>query len=163
MDHSLAGRYQRVTGWIRRGLGCIALVGLLAPWVAAAAVLPESEARAVRAIVQAQLDAFAADDAERAFSYASAPVQAQFGNPSRFMEMVLGGYPMVVRPAAISFFQPETDDAPTARASSVRQVVQLRDREGRLWKAVYLLERSAGEDWRISGCVVAADDGRSMT
>lgn len=163
MTHSLANRCLRAIGWIRHGLGCIVLAGLLAPLATAAAVLPEAEARAVRAVVQAQLDALAADDAERAFSYASAPLQAQFGTASQFMAMVLGGYPMVVRPAAISFFQPETDDSPTARASSVRQVVQLRDREGRLWKAVYILERSAGEEWRIGGCIVAADDGRSMT
>lgn len=163
MNHSLANRCQQTMGWVRRGLACIAFAGLLVPLAAGAAALPEPDARAVRAVVQAQLDAFAADDAERAFSYASAPVQAQFGNASRFMAMVLGGYPMVVRPSAVSFFQPETDDAAITRASSVRQVVQLRDREGRLWKAVYLLDRSAGGDWRISGCVVAPDDGRSLT
>jgi len=41
--------------------------------------------------------------------------------------------------------------------------VQLRDREGRLWMATYMLERQADAGWRISGCVVVADSGKSMT
>jgi hypothetical protein len=41
--------------------------------------------------------------------------------------------------------------------------VQFRDREGRLWMATYTLERQAGAGWRISGCRVVADNGKSMT
>ena len=111
-------------------------------------------------MVQAQLEAFAADDAERAFSYASASIRAQFGDAASFMAMVRGGYPMVVRPAAVSFFQAQTDDG---AAVTVRQTVQLRDREGRLWRATYLLERQAAVGWRISACVVVADSEKSVT
>jgi hypothetical protein len=67
---------------------------------------------------------------------------------------------MVVRPAAVSFFQAQVDDGAEA---TVRQVVQLRDREDRLWMATYLLERQAGAGWRINGCVVRADSARSWT
>ena len=76
------------------------------------------------------------------------------------MAMVRSGYPMVVRPAAVSFFQVlvEMGTSPT-----VTQLVQLRDREGRLWKATYLLERQTGAGWRIGGCVVATDSGKSST
>ena len=119
-----------------------------------------ADAHAVRDVVQAQLEAFAADDAERAFSYASASIRAQFGDAASFMAMVRGGYPMVVRPAAVSFFQAQTDDG---AAVTVRQTVQLRDREGRLWRATYLLERQAGVGWRISACVVVADSEKSVT
>jgi hypothetical protein len=45
----------------------------------------------------------------------------------------------------------------------VTQALQLRDDEGRLWMATYLLERQAGMGWRISGCVVAADSSNSLT
>jgi hypothetical protein len=48
-------------------------------------------------------------------------------------------------------------------AATVRQVVQLRDRDGRLWLATYLLERQPGIGWRIGGCVVTSDAGRSST
>lgn len=144
-------------------LWCALWVGLLVPLAAGAAVLAEADARAVRQVVQDQLDAFATDDAERAFSYASPSIRAQFGDAAGFMAMVRSGYPMVVRPAAVSFFRPQADDAADANAASVRQEVRLRDRDGRLWMATYLLERQPGIGWRISGCVVRADDGKSST
>jgi hypothetical protein len=136
------------------------MFGLLASAAAGAAKLAELDNSAVRRVVEAQLDAFAADDAERAFSYASKGIQAQFVDAATFMAMVRGSYPMVVRPAAISFLQAQpTDDA----AGTVLQPVHLRDRAGRLWRADYMLERQAGGGWRISGCVVVADSAQSST
>ncbi len=146
--------------WTRRRLGCVALIGLIVPAAAGAVMLAESDARAVRQVVEAQLEAIAADDPARAFSYASSSIQALFGDANTFMAMVRSGYPMVVRPAAVSFFQPQVE---VGTPATVTQLVQLRDREGRLWKATYVLERQAGTDWRISGCVVAADSGKSST
>ena len=144
-------------------LWCALWFCLLVPVAAGAAVLAEADARAVRQVVQAQLDAFAADDAERAFSYASASIRAQFGDAANFMAMVRSGYPMVVRPATVSFFQPQAGGTADGAPASVRQEVQMRDREGSLWMATYLLERQPGTGWRISGCVVRADSGKSST
>ena len=155
--------------WARRCLWCLSMLGLLAPLAVGAVVLAEPDARAVRKVVEAQLDAFAADDAERAFSYASVSIRAQFGDAATFMAMVRGGYPMVVRPAAVSFFQAQAveggeraEGATVTVRQTVRQNVQLRDREGRLWMATYLLEQQAGVGWRINGCVVVADSGKSL-
>lgn len=146
--------------WTRRRLGCVALISLLVPTLAGAAPLAEPDARAVRRLVEAQLEAFAADDAPRAYSYASASIQAQFGDAITFMAMVRNSYPMVVRPAAVSFFRPHVEAGTPA---TVTQLVQLRDREGRLWRASYRLEQETGGAWRISGCVVTADSGKSST
>lgn len=55
-------------GGLRRALGWLAVLGLLMPLVAAATHLSEPDARAVREVVQAQLDAFTADDADSANS-----------------------------------------------------------------------------------------------
>lgn len=148
--------------WSRRRISGALLLGLLGPVAASAAALAEPDASAIRRVIEAQLDAFAADDAERAFSYASTGIRAQFGDATTFMAMVRGGYPMVVRPAAVSFYVPQ---AP-ARASApdtARQDVQFRDREGRLWLATYLMERQSGASWRISGCTVVAATGKSLT
>ena len=142
----------------RRSLGCVALIGLLVPTLAGAAQLTESDERAVRQVVEAQLKAFAADDAALAFSYASASIQAQFGDADNFMAMVRSGYPLVVRPSSVSFFQPQIE---VGTPATVTQRVQLRDREGRLWMATYRLEWQTSAGWRISGCVVAADGGKS--
>lgn len=153
MTH-LHGRLQR---WARPWLLRVALVVLLAPAAAGAAALAEADVRAVRSVIQAQLDAFAADDAERAFSYASAALRTQFGDAATFMAMVRAGYPMVVRPETVAFFQPQSSDG------VVWQTVRLRDRAGRLWLATYQLAQQADAGWRIHGCVVAADAGKSST
>jgi hypothetical protein len=149
--------------WALRRLWCAWCLCLVLPVAAGTTGLDEADVRDIRQVVQAQLDAFAADDAERAFSYASTAIRTQFGDAPSFMAMVRSGYPMVVRPAAVSFFRPQADDAADASPASVRQAVHLRDREGGLWTATYLLERQAGSGWRISGCVVRADDGKSSS
>ena len=99
-----------------------------------------------------------AGDAERAFSYAAPAIRAQFGDAQRFMAMVAGSYPMVIRPASTVFFQPTLD-----ADGDVLQVVQLRDTAGKLWRASYLLARQPGNAWRIAGCVVAPDTGAGTT
>jgi hypothetical protein len=159
MNISLQGR-GGVMAWLRRCAGCVVLLGLLAPLAAGAAPLAKPDARAVRQVIEAQLEAFAADDAERAFSYASPAIRAQFGDAKNFMAMVRGGYPMVLRPAAVSFFQARTADGAD---TTVSQPVHLRDREGRLWLATYVLQRQTGVGWRIDGCVVVADSGQPLT
>jgi hypothetical protein len=123
-----------------------------------AAPLSRPEAKAVRAVVEAQLRAMAAGNAEQAFSYAAPAIRAQFGDAQRFMAMVAGSYPMVIRPAATVFFQPTLHDD-----GDVLQVVQLRDAAGKLWRASYLLARQPQGAWRIAGCVVAPDASANAT
>ena len=118
----------------------------------------ETDSRDIRAVIQAQLDALAADDVEcRAFAYASPAIRVRFGDADTFMAMVRDGYPMLVRPAATAFYQPEEVDG------AVVQSVGVRDRAGRSWRATYQLQRQADRSWRIDGCVVAPDSGRSST
>ena len=150
----------RLSSWARRWLLRVSLAVLLVPVapVAVGAVgLAVGDERSVRSVIEAQLEAFAADDAERAFSYASAAIRTQLGDAATFMAMVKSTYPMVVRPAAISFFQPRRTEG------AVWQTVQLRDRAGRLWLATYQLQQQAGAGWRINGCAVVADSGKSST
>ena len=129
----------------------------LAPLTLAAQAVSAADARAVREVVEAQLKALAVDDAVRAFSYASPTIRSQFGDAANFMAMVQAGYPMVLRPAATAFFQPEAIDG------AVLQVLQLRDRAGKAWLATYALQRQPDGRWRINGCAVQADTGKSST
>jgi hypothetical protein len=123
---------------------------------APAKALADADVRAIRGVVEAQLKAFAADDAARAYALASPAIQAQFGDAPNFLRMVREAYPVVYRPAATAFFRPEaTDDG------SVVQVVQMRDQAGRAWLATYQLQRDASQRWRISGCVVLPDEGKA--
>ncbi|MBP6406435.1 MAG: DUF4864 domain-containing protein [Proteobacteria bacterium] len=123
--------------------------------MAAAVALSDADAASVRATVQGQLDAFAADDAARAFSYAAANVRQRMGTAQRFMAMVRAGYPVVYRPASVAFLVPQrlADGTAVLRA-------QMTDSQGAGWLAVYTLVRQKDRSWRISGCEVQPGQGR---
>lgn len=126
----------------------------LALWPAAhAAPLSPADERAVRSTVQAQLAAFAADDAPLAFSYAAPNVREALGTAAGFMAMVREAYPVVYRPASVAFLQPDSRDG------QVFQRVQMLDAAGEAWLATYSLQRG-GKGWLITGCVVVANKGR---
>ena len=139
------------------GLLVSALSALAKPLPASAMAVAERDARAVRAVIEAQLKSFTVGNAESAFSHASAAIRTQFGDAASFMSMVRARYPMLVQPAATSFFVPEWADG------AVLQKVQLRDTEGRLWLASYQLLQQADATWRINGCVVLPDSDKSST
>jgi Domain of unknown function (DUF4864) len=70
---------------------------------------------------------------------------------------VLQAYPMVVRPRSVSYLQPQAADG------DVLQTLRLRDRDGQIWLANYLLQRQRNGKWLINGCDVVADDERLST
>ncbi|MCY7318572.1 MAG: DUF4864 domain-containing protein [Ramlibacter sp.] len=121
----------------------------------AAAPLSDIEANEVRAVIVTQLQAFAQDDADSAFATATPGVRAAIGNPGRFLAMVRGEYPMVYRPASVSFLKPEEE------SGTVMQLVQITDRDDKAWLALFALERQPDSSWRISGCIVTANPWRS--
>ncbi|WBY00967.1 DUF4864 domain-containing protein [Ramlibacter tataouinensis] len=116
---------------------------------AAAEPLPEPEAQKVREVIVAQLSALALDDADKAFETATPEVRAAIGTPTRFLALVRAAYPMVYRPASVSFHRPEQEDG------GVLQMVEIRDDDDKAWLALFALERQPDQSWRISGCVVA--------
>jgi len=132
----------------------LALFGLARAVGAQAAGVPPTDARQVRAVIQGQLDAFAADDAKRAFSYASPAIREMFGTPERFIDMVRASYPMVYRAASVSFFEPEMIEG------ELFQRVRMTDSSGAVWLAIYRMQRQSDKSWRINGCEVVESAGR---
>ncbi|MEO8923242.1 MAG: DUF4864 domain-containing protein [Caldimonas sp.] len=116
--------------------------------------VPAVDAKAIRAVVEAQLAAFAADDARGAFSYAAPSIREMFGTPDRFMAMVRAGYPVVYRAESVIFLNPLRSQG------QLFQGVQLTDADGSLWLATYRLERQPDSSWRISGCDVQPSSGK---
>jgi hypothetical protein len=114
-----------------------------------------ADARAARTVVAAQLDAFASDDAERAFSYAAPAIRTMFGTPERFLAMVRSGYPVVYRAAGATFL------VPLRVGAELVQGVHLTDADGAVWLATYRLERQADGAWRIKGCDVQRASGKT--
>jgi len=107
-------------------------------------------------VIVAQLSALALDDADKAFETATPEVRAAIGSSNRFLAMVRGAYPMVYRPASVSFHKPEEEDG------SVLQLVEIRDGNDKSWLALFALERQPDTTWRISGCVVAENHWQSI-
>jgi len=106
-----------------------------------------------RSAVQAQLDAFANNDALKAFLLSSDVVRERFGSPDRFMAMIRRSYPMVCRPASVAFLKPQWEN------SDLMQAVQMTDAQGSGWLATFRLEPQAKGPWLIAGCKVEPSEG----
>lgn len=133
-----------------------ALLLALAPLFAAAqdAVSPE-DARAVREVIQAQLDAFLHDDAPRAFALATPGIRRTFGSPENFLEMVRNSYAVVYRPKSVVF------EAPQMVEGQVLQPVRFSDADGHGWIAIYPMQRQPDGSWRTDGCQLARLAGQA--
>ena len=134
---------------MRRALIATALVLALAPALAGAQTVPAADARAVRAVIEAQLAAFRRDDAARAFSYAAPGIRDSFGTPERFMAMVREQYAVVYRPRSVSF------EEPVIVGEDLVQPVRMTDGYGHAWMAIYPMARQPDGSWRINGCHLA--------
>jgi len=135
---------------------------LLALWLfttaslAAAAAPADEENQRIRAVILAQLEAFADDDADAAFDTATPGVREAMGHPGRFLAMVRGIYPMVVRPASVAFLEVEL------QAREAWQLARIVDGSGKPWLALFILERQPDGKWRIGGCSVSEMRGQPV-
>ena len=140
--------------FLKRAFLFAAFVAFQALMPAHAQVRSAKDEQAVQAVVQSQLAAFAKDDADKAFSYATPELRKTIGSASAFMAMVKGSYPVVYRPASVAFLKAE------GSGDEVIQKVQMLDASGTSYLAVYSLQRQKDKTWRISGCVVVENKGR---
>lgn len=131
------------------GLGLSAVMG-----AALAEDVPAAVAVKARAVVQAQLDAFAADDARRAFLLASPGARRHLGSPDNFINLVRKRYAVVYRPASVAFLKPQLIDGVVVLG------VQMTDTQGAAWLATYTLERQPDGLFLIEGCELAENEGR---
>lgn len=111
----------------------------------------EHSAMAAKAVVQGQLAAFAKDDADLAFSFASPDIKAVFKTPQNFIQMVISSYPAVYRPAKVVFLKP------LGLGPELLLPVQLTDFSGKAWLAQYSLQQQADGKWLINGCILSED------
>lgn len=98
----------------------------------------------IEGVIGSQIEAFQADDFVGAFEFAHSNIRNIFRTPENFGRMVTQGYPMVWRPAEVTY-------------------LELREVEGDLWQkvrivdgkgAVHLLDyrmKQTSDGWKISG------------
>lgn len=111
--------------------------------------------RAIRDVIADQIAAFGRDDAERAFSHATAKIRGMFGTADRFIEMVRRGYRPVYRPREVEFLDLVQVHGRTT------QVVFLVGPDGVPVQALYFMELGPDGAWRIDGCVLIPAPDRS--
>jgi len=99
---------------------------------------------AARDVIADQIAALKADDFETAYQFSSPFIQEKFPSPQRFGQMVREGYPMVWRPAEVTFLEARETNG------KLWQEVFLRDAGGRGWIAEYELVEIDGA-LRING------------
>ncbi|CAN5131534.1 DUF4864 domain-containing protein [soil metagenome] len=105
-------------------------------------------------VIAGQLQALQADDGTTAYSFAAPSIKMLFPSPEIFMSMVKNGYPQVYRPQSYKFAEITTD--PFGRPA---QHVTIIDGNGKLWTAVYTMERQADGTWKIAGCSIIEAPG----
>jgi hypothetical protein len=121
-----------------------------------AAELSSEDAIAIRGVIAEQLEAFARDDARRAFALATNGIRERFGTPEVFMDMVRTGYPVVYRPKSVQF------EKLAVVGGEVVQPVRMTDAEGEVWIALYPMQRQLDGVWRINGCQLARLRGQRV-
>lgn len=129
----------------------IALVGALA---VLATLLPlraqsvsDAEAAEFQRIITSQLDAFSADDGAAAYGFAAPNIQRLFPTPEVFMSMVQKGYAPVYRRQSYAFGRIGTE-----MGGQPTQHVTIIDANGKVWTALYAMQRQPDGSWKISGC-----------
>ena len=106
----------------------------------------DSDAAAIRDVIEQQLEAFQHDDAIAAFGLAAPNIHTMFGEADRFMGMVKNGYPPVYRPKSHAFLDLKEPDG------TILQSLRIEDGAGELWTAIYAMEKQPDGSWKISGC-----------
>ncbi|MEO0866576.1 MAG: DUF4864 domain-containing protein [Pseudomonadota bacterium] len=103
-----------------------------------------AQSQDIETVIGSQIEAFKVDDFEGAFEFAAPSIRNIFRTPENFGVMVQRGYPMVWRPAEVTFL--DLREVPQGFV----QTVQIVDAEGAVHYLAYAMtETPAG--WKILG------------
>lgn len=101
------------------------------------------ESDAIHTVVQTQLEAFAADDAETAFDLTSDETQALLGSPQALLGIVREWYPPLYRPQKAVF-----SPAEVAGDHAIQEVV-ITDSNNVIWVAIFLMQLDEDSTWKV--------------
>lgn len=104
-----------------------------------------SHPEAIKLVIQAQLNAFQADDNDKAYEYSSPAVKEIFPDVQKFIEMVKTGYKPVYRPKSVEFKELIPDDV-----LPIQHLIIIGP-DGRVWDAYYAMMRQEGDMWKVAG------------
>lgn len=108
----------------------------------------------IEGVIASQIEAFKADDFAQAFTYAAPSIRGIFRTPENFGRMVTQGYPMVWRPAEVTYLELQEF------AGGYIQTVRIEDGDGATHFLAYSMIQT-GEGWKISGVQILDAPGVS--
>ena len=129
-------------------------------WIAAAvfalgfAMGAMAQDQDIEGVISSQIEAFKADDFEEAFTFAAPSIRQIFRTPENFGVMVRRGYPMVWRPAEVTFLDLRSEGGVTV------QTVRIEDAQGAVHYLAYSMMET-GDGWKISGVQILQAPGVS--
>lgn len=107
---------------------------------------------AIQNTILSQIEAFANDDRETAWGFASDGIKRQTGSIDTFYNMVRLSYQPVYKASSIEFMER------IPHSGFQIQVVRLKGPEGQRWSAIYRMEMD-GDEWRIGGVALKKAPG----
>ena len=136
--------------------GRLAIFFLCLSLFAAPARAAETAPPEARALIEKQLDAFAHDDAEGAYSLAAPGIRALFTESETFMARVRRSYAPVYRHRSVEFGAFAED------GDKIEQSLTIVDEDNNVWTAIYYLARQPDGTWRTNGCVLVKSTESSL-
>lgn len=133
---------------MRRFIGLLLALFML-QHEASAQTLSEGDKSTFQSIITGQIEAFRADDGERAYGYAAPMIRRIFPNPEVFMGMVRKGYAQVYRPQSYRF-----GEAGFSASGRPIQRVTIVGPDGVTYEAIYTMELQPDGTWQINGCAI---------
>mmetsp|Transcript_29471 Transcript_29471/g.57739 ORF Transcript_29471/g.57739 Transcript_29471/m.57739 type:complete len:134 (-) Transcript_29471:398-799(-) len=106
----------------------------------------------IEGVIGSQIEAFKADDFARAFEFASPSIRGIFQTPENFGRMVAQGYPMVWRPAEVTYLELREI------GGALWQKIEIVDGDGAVHYLDYQMIETA-EGWKISAVRFAEASG----
>ena len=111
-----------------------------------------TQSEGIQSTINGQMEAFRADDFDRAFTYASPNIKRMFGSSENFGTMVRNGYPMVWKNTNVRYLELREI------AGNLWQMVQVEDESGAFHYLDYLMVPSA-DGWEIGAVQFLPDPG----
>ena len=112
----------------------------------------QAQSDGIQATISGQMEAFKADDFDRAFSYAAPNIKRMFGDSERFGMMVRNGYPMVWKNSEVRYLELRE------LGGRLWQMVQVEDEQGQFHYLDYLMIETE-EGWQIGAVQFLPEPG----
>jgi hypothetical protein len=106
----------------------------------------------IESVISQQIQAFRADDFDRAFTFASPGIRGLFGSVENFQKMVTKGFPMVWRPTQVEFLALRVQDG------RMLQRVRITDESGMVHVLDYAM-LPTDDGWKINGVELLKKEG----